>query len=160
MDTPETARGEWLRDHLPNMKDDDAKFTSMNTWDYNCVGYAVGDYNWWQHENIRESYWPPNVKRDGFAHNYVEALKTVRFEVCDSGEYESEYEKIAIYHKGGKFKHVALQLSDVLWGSKLGEYEDIEHRFSEIEGGSYGKIYCYMKRERGHRDPLPDEYRL
>jgi hypothetical protein len=66
------------------------------------------------------------------------------------GNLEAGYEKIAIYYRPGTvdFLHVARQLSDGRWTSKLGRGEDITHNTVEgLEGvGAYGRVARFMRR--------------
>src|SRR5438067_89647 len=106
MDTSptETAKGKWFTENLKGLNVSNCKFTSKSTWDYNCVGFAVGDYQWWHWKEQREHYWPDGIKRSPMAKVYVEALKTAHFEVCpvQNADPEPDYEKIAVFHKGGR----------------------------------------------------------
>lgn len=158
----ETAKGEWLRDNFPRLSECDCNWTSRPTWDYNCVGFAVGDYRWWHPDDEYDHhYWPDDATRSPWASAYVEALKTVHFEECDNAEPESGYEKIVVFHKGGLFKHVCIVESAARWRSKLGEYEDLEHPSCGMDDGKYGKVFQYLKRLTAYaRQPLPDRYRL
>jgi hypothetical protein len=89
------------------------------------------------------------------------ALETVHFERCDNGEPEAEYEKAVIFHRGGQFTHIAALSSVDTAKSKLGEYEDLEHPLRDMQGGLYGKIFVYLKRQlKFAGEPLPDEYKL
>jgi hypothetical protein len=142
------------------VRESDCDFASRSTWDYNCVGFAVGDYRWWHYEEHQDYFWPGGVKRSGWARSYVEALKTVHVEECKDSSPEPGYEKIAVYHRGGRFKHVAV-IDAPKWKSKLGEYEDIEHPPDAMEKSTYGKVFKYLRRSLQYvRDALPDEYKL
>lgn len=143
------------------MKEQDCLFTSKATFDYNCVGFVVGDFRWWQPDDDRpERYWPDGVPHDYWATSFVKALETVHFERCQDGNPEEGFEKIALFHKGGVFKHASL-VSSPRWKSKLGELEDLEHPSSAMDKSVYGNIHCYMKRDvRRAGQPLPDEYKI
>lgn len=70
------------------------------------------------------------------------------YKVCKSGELEPGLEKIAIYvDDAGVPQHVARQLTDGAWISKLGRAEDIRHDSLEsLEGEFYGKAAVFMMR--------------
>lgn len=70
------------------------------------------------------------------------------YKVCESGSLESGIEKIAIYvDDSGIPQHVARQLQDGTWTSKLGKEEDIQHNLLEaLEGDLYGKVTVFMMR--------------
>lgn len=72
------------------------------------------------------------------------------FERCQHGSLEPDMEKIAIYAAGYSFRHVARQLPNGNWTSKLGRLEDIEHEsLDAICGEEYGKVVIFMQRRRG-----------
>ena len=79
---------------------------------------------------------------------FVAAFATLRYEPCDDGNLEEEFEKVAIYGLShGAVKHMARQLRTGRWTSKLGKLEDIEHGSpSELEGNEYGFVIQYMRR--------------
>lgn len=150
-----------MKKNLPKLPEAQCEFTSTSTYDYNCVGLAVGDYRWWQADERDEYFWPDGVPRDYWASSYVQALETVHFEQCQSGDPEEGYEKVAIFHNGGLFTHVAAIVEFDSAKSKLGEYEDISHPLRKMEGGAYGKILIYLRRPlKFAGEPLPDQYRL
>lgn len=69
------------------------------------------------------------------------------FSVCDDDSLESGYEKIALYAFVGQFTHVALQLEDGRWSSKMGYREVITHPSpANLVGGYYRFVHCYMRR--------------
>ena len=72
------------------------------------------------------------------------------YALCDSNAHEEGYEKIAIYELSGwGVQHVARQLKDGSWTSKLGEWEDIRHRSPlSVESDDYGRVSRCMKRRR------------
>jgi len=54
--------------------------------------------------------------------------------------FEEGFLKIALYADGNNFCHVARQLLDGKWTSKLGEWEDIEHNsLHDLCGDFFGK---------------------
>jgi len=163
----DTAKGEWFEEQLRGINESDCTFISKSTWDYNCIGFIVGDYRWWNPEERQEHHWPDGVPRNFKIKSVVQALASVHFQVSpdQSASPEPGFQKIVLFHKGGNFTHVALVKSNSVWHSKLGEYEDLEHplppppRRNKLEG--YGLIYKYLRREdRFAGPPLPDEYRL
>jgi hypothetical protein len=82
----------------------------------------------------------------------VMVFATLEYALCDSDNCEAGYEKIAIYGKGSEddeYEHVARQLADGTWTSKLGPDDDINHpTLDSLAGGSYGKVLKIMKRKR------------
>ena len=69
------------------------------------------------------------------------------YSVCDGEGLEQGYEKIALYSFVGQFTHVARQLDDGRWTSKLGVREVITHPSPDnLSGGFYGNVHCVMRR--------------
>jgi len=160
----ETAKGKWFKKNLRGILESRCAFTSKSTFEYNCVGYAVGDFRWWHPAEQKEHYWPEGVARNFLAQTYVDALKTVHFEECpiQTDAQEPGFEKFALFHKAHKFTHIAIIAADGVWKSKLGNLEDIEHPPAvRSKFGSYGLIFKYLRREmRYAREGLLDEYRI
>ena len=70
------------------------------------------------------------------------------YKVCETGQSEPGVEKIAIYVDDNDVpQHVARQLPDGNWTSKLGKGEDIQHdSLDGLEGDLYGKVAIFMMR--------------
>ena len=70
------------------------------------------------------------------------------FEDCPDAVAENGFEKIAIYtDPDGEPQHIARQLPNGLWTSKLGDDCDIQHNtLRGLEGDNYGRATCFMKR--------------
>ena len=82
---------------------------------------------------------------------FIEAFGTLGYVECADESLEKGFEKIALYGKssGGSLEptHMAKQLPDGHWKSKLGRHEDIEHNdLSNIDGANYGSARRYLKR--------------
>jgi hypothetical protein len=95
---------------------------------YNCVAFAMGDTShWWDTSQLPGFYWPPGVKRSGELDSLTSACKHQGFEICENGNLEAGYEKIALYvDNNGDWAHVAKQVGNQ-WCSKLGDEEDVLH---------------------------------
>lgn len=82
----------------------------------------------------------------------LDLFSTFGYELCEDGTLESTSEKVAIYARDDKPQHAARQLSNGLWTSKLGRYQDIEHATPEEMQGDgrleYGRIVAFMRRPR------------
>ena len=82
---------------------------------------------------------------------FIQAYQLLGYEVGDTPSLEPGIQKIAIYTNYGNIPtHVARQLPNGNWSSKLGSYEDIEYTTLESLTGdqpAYGKIACYMAKE-------------
>jgi hypothetical protein len=72
---------------------------------------------------------------------------------CDSEAIEEGFEKIALFVGLDKeVTHSARQLPSGAWTSKLGDWEDIEHKsLSGLESACYGRVARILRR------PLPDQ---
>jgi hypothetical protein len=117
---------------------------------YNCVAFAVGDFqNWWWPRKGYGIYWPPGFPLDDFVATLVSIFELHGYSVCNNSDHESGYEKLVIFSHLGRFKHAARQLKSGRWASKLGEEQDIEHERAEhVENADYGTAETFLKRRR------------
>ncbi|MGH6736855.1 MAG: DUF7689 domain-containing protein [Acidobacteriota bacterium] len=142
---------------FPNLDRSDYQVTSDETADYNCIAHAAGkDDNWWWPDDP-PAYWPDGHDRTDTIEAFVKAYATVGFSLIEDDNYELEVgiEKIAIYVDGdGIPTHAARQLEDGSWTSKLGEWEDIQHKtLNAVEdkgdlGLGYGKVAVILRKQR------------
>ena len=140
---------EAIEKQFPKLTVSDYQITSPDTIDYNCVAWAAQeDEVWWWPDAQNIDYWPPNVPREETLAAFIEAYQTLGYEVCDSEVLELGVKKIAIYVNSSNIPtHVARQLQNGAWTSKLGSYEDIEHSTLEVLEGvepAYGVVACFM----------------
>ena len=148
MASPKTT----IRQIFPKLSPTDFAVTSDRDQTYNCIGWAAeeNDRFWWPVPGSSIYYWPPGLRFDESPANFVEAFKTRGYEPCDSFQLEDGYEKLAIYaDKNGKTKHMARQLLDGTWTSKLGSDWDINHKtLVGLEGIDYGAPAQALRRPR------------
>jgi len=162
---------DWLQEKIQASKDLPKEFpglkrlgfgvkdvTSRKTTLYNCIAYAAKDESrpWWpmrQRPGMRYYFWPDHLKRVSTVSNFLLAFQWLGFEVCASGEHEAGYEKVALYvNENDEPKHMARELGDGVWYSKLGDEQDIrQHTLTAIENDRYGTAAYYL------RKPLPDK---
>lgn len=137
-------RGLW-----PNLPDGSFTKTSEPNKYYNCVAFALGDFENW-HDSTRFGKWDDRAPRDGSVKSYIKYFELNGFVLCEASEPEDGFEKVAIFEDAeGNFAHVALQLPDGRWKSKLGQLEDILHvDLQSISDGDYGTARYFMKRDR------------
>ncbi|MGB3310360.1 MAG: hypothetical protein WBA86_11505 [Nodosilinea sp.] len=136
----------------PNLATTKLELTSKHTRTYNCFAYAAGDDRWWSPKPMPGYYWPPGVPREVTIASCIAAYETLGFRLCDNGELEDGYEKIALYAlASGVPTHAALQLDSGDWSSKLGHLEDISHELFGLQGEEYGEVVKFMKRFRLER---------
>lgn len=140
----------WSHPDFPNLangiktSDDDEK--------YNCTAFAAGDTERYWDPNLAFSgggyYWPPGAKKGRDLASYIDAFEAIGYEQCADGELDSAYEKIVLYADDyGYVHHVARQLSDGKWTSKLGNDVDISHPTPDcLISDMFGKPARYMRR--------------
>lgn len=133
------------------------EITSEPDEEYNCIAWSVNDKKqWWWPTPPGHRRWPGKYWLDGIPHEetipvFTEMYQRLAFEVCDSSEYEENYDKIAIYaDSSGIVTHAARWWKDDGgWSSKLGEENDIlHHHLAALESASYGKVRLVMRRKR------------
>jgi hypothetical protein len=124
--------GSWPTWELPSLTDKTCTVTSRATNRYNCIAWAASEdhRNWWP-DPLRIGYWPL-PKREVTIPAFIEAYRTIGYEVCADDSLEAGLEKIAIFAIRDPFgmivpTHAALQLQSGEWTSKLGPFEDISH---------------------------------
>lgn len=120
---------------------------------YNCIAWAAGDVHhfWWPQPDC---YWPVWAERVPEISAFVQAFRWLGYRVCDNARLEFAYEKVALYAIGVSPKHMARQLRDGTWTSKIGGAEDINHfTLDAVESfgppyirAEYGSPVLYMKR--------------
>jgi hypothetical protein len=142
---------EFIERDFPSLATNGYKLTSPDTIDYNCVAWAVEDEeSWWWPDAENIHYWPPNIPREETLEAFQQAFQTLGYEIYQNNAFEKGFQKVAIYADSNKVpKHVARQLANGKWTSKLGQDEDIEHDNLQGLGGQpgYGEVACIMKRK-------------
>lgn len=143
MDINAELEAEW-----PNLSKTKYTITSPHTRKYNCLAWAAHeDDRWWSPVPEDDGYWPVGVPREVTLQAFIKVYQTCGYEVCDEETVEPGFEKIAIYAKSdGTPTHVARQLENGMWTSKLGYYEDIDHELEGLVGELYGTVQQLMKR--------------
>lgn len=140
-----------LEGWFPHLREESFKITSPETEVYNCIAWAAGeDIRKWDPSNVSGRYWPLEVRRGFDLDAFIELYRrTSGYEPCKDGSVEEGFQKIALYVGGdSEVKHAALQLPSGLWTSKLGDFEDIEHTLRALEGGGYGWVRQFLRRNR------------
>ncbi len=131
---------------LPNLTD--YRVTSPPSEEYNCFAWAYGDTSLWFDPRVDLGYhWPLDSKLGLTIEAVLELFRTIGYEECTDGSLESGFEKVAIYIVDDGPAHVARQLHNGRWSSKLGRLEDIEHATTEeLNCPDYGAATAFMKR--------------
>ena len=139
---------------LPGLEGGEYAVTSPQTTDYNCVAWVLEDTErWWTPVRAVGSYWPTGAPRSLRVADFVAMFRMQGFETCDQEPPQAGYEQIALFAKDGLFTHVARQLPNGRWTSKLGADVDIEHELEDLirrrspsASYRYGEVVGYMKR--------------
>ena len=135
---------------FPKIRKAGYKITSPETTDYNCFAWVVGQVaQWWSPDLDSGYYWPTDVPRKLEVKSFVKLYERQGgYSPCSHSQLEKGFEKIAIYANAtGDVTHVAKQTERGRWSSKLGDWEDIEHKtLPALEGESYGKVVQILKR--------------
>ena len=141
----------------PNLTADNCDPTSESDPYYNCVAWAMRDkHHWWEPSGRPQHYWPNKATPDYSLDSYLQAFATRHYVVCNDGELEAGFEKIAIYLKDGDFEHIARQLPNGHWTSKLGEKKDVTHHaLDDLSGDYYGEPSRFMRRPRAQTPTRP-----
>ncbi len=144
-----TADRPALEDIFPRLIGSAYRVTSPATRQYNCIAWAVGtdDCPWDHTPGNPFAYWPHRIPRDGQVSSLVAVFQTLGYVACDHGRVEEGVEKLALYADDNEYTHVARQLENGKWTSKLGGLEDIEHELPEdVLCDDYGQVVGFMKR--------------
>ena len=146
---------------LPNLiEGQDYQLISPATDAYSCLAHAIhrDDRVIWPDES-ETCAWPPQLERRDTLAVFREFFCLCGYQDWVHGKLQAGIEKIALYVDNiGLVVHVARQLKNGHWSSKLGSLADIEHISDQtIEGASYGSVAHYMGRRRSNMPPaVPD----
>jgi len=146
---------ERIQQLFPRLETTRFDMTSLADTRYNCVAWAAGDSRrWWWPGEVPFSYWPAGVHREESVGRFIEAFATMGYELTALGDHDPKYEKVAIFASAdGLPTHMARQLADGSWTSKLGALEDIAHvDVSGVGGTDYGEVVAYLQRRRASSD--------
>src|ERR1035437_2064766 len=134
-----------IKRYFPNLiQGKNFEFTSGQTDEYNCVAWATElTADWVQFIYDEIGNYDNNVQK------YIKYFTELGFIKTENSQFVKDVQKIAIYANENKdFVHVARQLNNGKWTSKLGEWEDIEHTTLEVlAGDSYGNPYIIMEKK-------------
>jgi hypothetical protein len=135
-------------DLLPNLGDAYIKTSERDEF-YNCAAHAAeDDLAWWWPRAEPEYYWPAGARLDRSLDAFAEGFGLLGYQRCDTVELEEGYQKVAVYAVAGSPKHIARQLADGRWTSKLGHLEDIAHATLDSLESAYGAVALVMRRPR------------
>jgi hypothetical protein len=134
---------------FPNLVNGLYEIISEQTNEYNCIAWAAGDTeSWWWPIDKPLCYWPQGIVRTESVECFVLAFESIGYSICANDHLENGFEKVAIYADRNRIPtHMARQLDNGLWSSKLGTFEDIEHpTLSGLTGSEYGSVVQILRR--------------
>jgi hypothetical protein len=134
---------------FPGLAGTGSEVTSQATPIYNCIAWAASeDFRWWEPDPFNIYYWPDHAPRDPNITSLLSAFAGLGYQPCHSDELEAGFEKVAIYQGANGFpSHMARQLLDGSWTSKLGQSVDISHDdVRDLEGATYGTLLLVLRR--------------
>lgn len=136
-----------LEEFFPNLAASGYVITGEASKEFNCIDWVMGisSRKWDCYDP--DGYWPPSLPRNNWIDTIIRLFANEGYSLCDDDSLEPGYEKIALYAFVGQFTHVAKQLEDGRWSSKLGKREVITHPSpANLTGGFYGNVHCIMRR--------------
>lgn len=137
--------GSPLETIFPGLAQSDYDITSKASDNYNCIAWAANDTTrcWWP----GQYYWPKPAEFSDSIALFVDTFcECLGYEQCEGGDLEIGYQKVAIYAISGSVKHMARQLLDGKWTSKLGQLVDISHALPGVEGTDYGRVVQFLRK--------------
>lgn len=140
-----------IRQLFPRLQSSAFDVTSPRDARYNCVAWAANDTRrWWWPGEALFSFWPAGIAREESVTNFIAAFATLGYEVATTGDHDPNYEKLAIFATDdGTPTHMARQLSNGSWSSKLGGLEDISHvDVTGVAGSDYGQAVAFLQRRK------------
>ena len=136
-----------LEDLFPNLANTGYEVSGEPSREYNCIAWALEITTQKWDCNDPNAYWPPHLPRSDRVETVVQLFSNQGFSICDNDVLEPGFEKIVIYAFVGQFTHVARQLEDGRWTSKLGNREVINHPSpGNLTESRYGFVHCIMRR--------------
>jgi hypothetical protein len=150
MGDAEKSRLTQLAARFPNASRSHVRFTSPDDAGYNCLAWAAGETRrCWHPSAFGGLFWPGGAAEDTIA-EWVRAFESLGYERCASSMVEAGFDKVVIYADGDLPLHVARQLPNGYWTSKLGPREDVEHEIEALAGGVYGSVATVLRRPHGN----------
>lgn len=154
--------------NFPFLTKDLYEVTDDESDDYNCIAFAAGDKTrWWWPDPWGQYYWPIQ-KRDETVEAFIEMFESLGYQKCRCSLKKRGFEKVALYYDPvgcvatpdhpevlpNSPTHAARQFPNGFWRSKLGPWEQIEHKTLKCLNGtdktgqrtSYGEPFKILKR--------------
>lgn len=142
-----------LQARFPKLGAGNYKRASLATARYNCLAFACGDERkWWEPQPGGRFYWPPNAQRDTSLTTVTRIFTADGYAETNDRNIEAGYLKAAIYvdmQDFDTYSHVAMS-DGVVWKSKLGKGQDIEHDSLDLLEGDqkdeYGIVATILRK--------------
>jgi len=133
---------------FPQLSSSSYQIKSPATPQYNCIAWAAEeDDRWWEPVPVPGYYWPRRIPREVTLASLTMLFQRLGYRPGADETLEAGCEKIAIYADfSGAPTHVARQLANGKWTSKIGTLEDIEHDLEGLTLSDYGTVAQIMKR--------------
>ncbi len=133
---------------FPNSKASPFEITSPSSGVYNCIAWALErtDEFFWP-RRMRGFYWPHSIPLKETLAAFQKLFEEAGYEICQHGELESGFQKVAIFAENDRPTHAARQLANGFWTSKIGAWVDVQHTLQAMEGGFYGDVAMFLKRK-------------
>jgi len=133
----------------PKLRQGTFKQSSPYNSKNNCIALAAGDSKkWWD----ASGHWPFQ-ESDDTIQGWANVFTTFGYKPCGLDDsLEENFEKVAIYARtNGEPMHMARQLQNGHWLSKLGRNVDIEHTTLEVLSSpiNYGAVVLILRRKKG-----------
>lgn len=131
---------------FPALAQDGYVETSPEDVHYNCIAWAAGLADEWWDPTDSSYFWPEDVRRESTISAFVAVFEKLGYSLADDVDLEPGIEKLAIFALHGRVTHMARQLPNGHWTSKLGQWIDIEHSLEGLVGEEYGEIAQILRR--------------
>jgi hypothetical protein len=120
---------------------------SDESFNYNCLAYALGDHNqWWEPPRAPGQYWPPGFSEDVTIQTVEKIIRVHGYTKEVELGSMPEADAIAIYGIGEEWAHFA-KFSGGKWEAKLGCGHDVQGvNLSDMEVPIYGKVVKILSR--------------
>jgi len=132
---------------FPNSYKEPFEITSSETPDYNCLAWALNDNSKW-YESDDDYFWFNDIARDNLLTTIQKIFENLGFHQTNFAKYQIDYERIALFSiDNNECSHLARQIDEDKWTSKLGSSYDVNHSIKSIENGIYGNAVIFLERK-------------
>jgi hypothetical protein len=150
-----------LLEYLPRLSDAvygvDYTIESISTTEYNCLAWAMSDCSrFWSGSPMGGYFWPDDLPIGvPVIGVIVEMFRRAGYAECGDSTHVVGAEKVAIYADSYReVLHVARQVPNGRWASKMGALADIEHATVElIECNWIGQVAVILCRPLNVPEP-------